>query len=550
MGPGSGKRPPVPDAARRRDLLVLGYQGTLIADPKHSATAPADVGGALCVHKFSLEPWLTDALRGLDLRISAEQRTFGGEPIDLGGLVEALRERLRDILTQVLAVSPDLTEESIARKFPALAALMKSAVAEWVEAVAVFHERLHADASRLAAWMGYSQLPSLTSLTAASSDSHGGGHRALRLIFQGGRCIYYKPRPVTGEWLWDRLIHAVNAHSSLRLASAGVLSGANRRYGWVASLLPHAELHRWDRSSPQDDEYWHAAGATLCLAGHLRMTDLHMANVLATCRGPAPFDAETLGTPRAASPSRERSGSETTFATVIDDLLDTGLLPVRDPGELPDTSGFFGKAAPVPEILVPRWSDSSDGNLRLELAPSVLVDHGNAPPGATALEVLPLIVSGYKEAATALMRCRESLTSDGSDWRSTLERLHAPRIVLRDTLSYGILLSRSLQPERLQSPRSRRTALRCELQGHGRRDFPEAILRTEVRTLLELHVPRFTALPGSRTLAGSSGRALVPRFLACSPAEAVLRKIGELSPQRLSEIHVPGLLQAVLGQRG
>jgi lantibiotic modifying enzyme len=178
------------------------------------------------------------------------------------------------------------------------------------------------------------------------------------------------------------------------------------------------------------------------------------------------------------------------------------------------------------------------------------VDQGNAPPHASPVETLPLLALGYREATSALMRCRESLLSPHSAWRWTLEHLHAPRIILRDTLTYSVLLSRSLQPHPLRTAQRRRTALRSALRDLGPRTFPKAILRTEASALFELQIPRLIGLPGSRTLANHSGRALVPRFLSCSPAEAVFRKLGELNPNRLGEIQIPGLLQAVLGRVG
>ncbi|HTV82246.1 MAG TPA: DUF4135 domain-containing protein [Acidobacteriaceae bacterium] len=492
---------------------------------------------------------IASALQDLNCRISAEQRGLGGEPIDCGPLVEALRERLTGILTQALDLDPDATEDKLARQFPALPALLNGAAAEWVDAVAVFHSRLHRDRSRLAAWLGEAKLPGLASLTAARSDAHAGGHIVLRLLLRDGRSVCYKPRPVTGEWLWDRLIHAVNAHSSLRLPSAAALAGANGRYGWVASLLPHTGLQDRQKGSAHAATYWHGAGATLCLAAHVRMTDLHMANVMATCQGPALVDAESLGTPQTVAATLTRREPEPAIAAILDDLLETGLLPDHSAGDLPDVSGLFGRAAAVPGILVPCWSAGPGGARRLQLAPSALLDHGNAPPGVSPLEVLPLLVDGYREAAAALLRCRDTLASPASEWRRTLEHLHAPRIVLRDTLTYGLLLSESLAPDQLQSVRHRRCALHRALRSRSQDTLPEAVLRTEARSLLELHIPRFMALPGSRRLAGNSGRALAQRFLSCSPAEAVLGGIGELSPQRISDVHVPGLLLAVLGQR-
>lgn len=529
---------------------MLGYQGTLIPDPHGLAAASARTPEAQCIPQLSLEPWMESARQELNLRLFAGRSDCAGERIDLCALFDALRERLMGMLTQVMNACPDANENQVALRFPALSGLLQRAIAEWADAIAVFLRRLQKDASRLAAWLGYAKLPELESLTPASSDQHAGAHAVMRLVFRDGRCIYYKPRPVTGEWLWDRLVRTVNDHSSLQLTSARTLADANGRYGWVESLLPHEQLQNSNKVSAQDNRYWQAAGAMLCLAEHARMTDLHMANVMATSGGPALFDAESLGTPRTVSETVIRHGPEQPFASTIHDLLDTGLLPCPDSTTQPDTSGLFGKAAAVPQIIIPRWSTSPGGVRRLEMVPAALADHGNAPPHSSRLAVLPQLVGGYREAATALMRCRESLTASSSEWRRTLEHLHAPRIILRNTLTYGILLSRSLQPKQLQFAQRRQYELRNALQESCTQTFPNAVLRTEVRTLLHLHIPRFIALPGSRTLASNSGRALVPRFLSCSPADAVLRKIGELTTDQLSEALIPGLLLVVLGQPG
>jgi lantibiotic modifying enzyme len=548
MDPGSDIRPSALHTEKRGDLLVLGYQGTLTPIPHDASTVSESPVEAPCVRELPLEFWLADALRRLHLRSSAEERECGEAPIDFGALVEALRHRLRDMLAQIVAICPDGTEESLSRKFPALTALIRDATKEWVEAVAVFLERFHRDGSRLAEWLGYAKLPNLMSLRPASSDLHAGGHRVLRVEFSDGRSIYYKPRAVTGEWLWDRLIHAVNGSSSLQLASARTLAGPNGRYGWVAPLQTHSGLRNWDKNSGEARRYWHAAGATLCLAEHMRMSDLHMANVMATPCGPGLFDAETLGTPPETCREHGKPRSNSQFLNMMDDLMDTGLLPSRSSGGLPDASGLFGRAAETWAILVPRWSTCTGSGLRVQMVPASLVDQGNAPPVSSHLEVLPLLVSGYREAASALIECRDGLLSTGSRWRWTLESLHAPRIVLRDTLQYGMFLSRSLSPELLYSPHDRRNSVEGALRGQGSRRFPESVRRVEIRNLLQLHVPRFTAMPCSRTLAGGFGRALAPRFFACSPGEAVVRKMSGLSPKRLSEIHVPGLLLAVLGQ--
>lgn len=523
-------------AEENRGFLVLGYQGTLAPDPE----SRLDPAGAeeIAVREFPLEPWIARALRDLSARRSAASAECRGTCIDPNALTETLRERLIGILTPAQAACPDAGEEALARSFPALPALLAAAAAEWVQGIAVFHERWHRDSPRLAQWLGYATLPDLAAVTSARSDSHEGGHAVLRVTFQDGRCLYYKPRPVTGEWLWDGLVRAVNEHSSLQLDAPPSLQGANGRYGWVASVAPQPGTTEWDR-----DAYWQAAGATLCLAAQVRMTDLHLANLIATARGPVPIDAESFGAPRMAAEMPLSDGADPVIVATMANLLDTGLLPIRQQRGLPDVSGLFGKAAPVPGILVPRWSRAAGGALRLQRSPAVLLDQGNALPGASPLAALPQLVSGYREAGEALLRCRESLTASRSPWRQILEG-HAPRIVVRDTLAYGLLVSQSLHPELLRSAHRRRIAL----QGALRSTLPAALRRAELHSLLDLHIPRFTALPGSRTLAGASGRRLAPRFLACSPAEAVLRGITALSAQSLADAHVPALQLALLSQ--
>jgi lantibiotic modifying enzyme len=126
-----------------------------------------------------------------------------------------------------------------------------------------------------------------------------------------------------------------------------------------------------------------------------------------------------------------------------------------------------------------------------------------------------------------------------------LEKQHAPRIVLRDTLTYGRLISRSLEPQHLRSFYRRRNNILAELQSHSSQTLPAAVLRSELNAILHLHVPRLTILPGSRTLATGSGHAIAHRFTAATPAQSVFESIGALSSESIDNLHVPALLAAI-----
>ena len=557
-----------------RQLLVLGYRGTLgpdsdvceAAGPVCDATRNGHATGEISPPWMEavIEPLVAEAVKRLEGRVPSGRRMFGGAPIPNDSLVSILRERLRGILTQAMAACSETIDpfsltssNELVRIFPVLSQLVKRAVVEWAAAAAVFHNRLHQDGSRLAGWLGVDAMPPIESVSGAASDLHPGGHIVLRVAFAGGRCLYYKPRPVSGEWLWHRLLaHLAEAEPALRLPAARVLPGRNTgRYGWAESVLSWESDSQERQSATEWNSaataaYWHAAGAMLCLAQQARLTDLHLGNVLATPRGPAVTDAECFGTPEVgARRGRSNSSDDPETGAMVDSFLDTGLLPGQSAPGIPDTSGLFGGAGSTPDFGLPRWESMPDGQYRMTPVPAALLDHGNTPGRTSPVAVLPELMSGYRQAAEVLAATRETLVSPGSLWRAVLEKEHGPRMVLRNTLTYGILLSQSLEPSCLHSEHKRRRAILAGLERAAPGNLPKALVRTESEALVHLHVPRFVILPGTRTLAHGSGRSIRPSFALCTPAAAVLRRMESLSPENLEARQLPALLLTALNNR-
>jgi lantibiotic modifying enzyme len=524
----------------------MGYRGTLRSS--HCENLPPAI-------ETLLEPWLEQARHSLDQRVPQHHCLFQGEPVPLESLLPLLKDRLIGILTQVfgaIGIAPgELSASYITREFPLVSTLLRSAVAEWLASTGTFLQRLHRDQSWLAASLQCQSLPPIQSISATASDMHAGGHSVLRVCFQVGGCLYYKPRPLTGEWLWHELLDAIgHLDPQLDLPKARVFTrDASSRYGWVESVLP-AERQFSDASNirpPAALDYWQGAGAMLCLAQHARLTDLHLGNIIATPSGPAVTDAECLATPVLRQASAEKSSREQDLLPdAVEAILSTGLLPRNQESNLPDVSGLFGHSAPMSGIRLSAWSLSSDGRYQLASASAELVDHGNAPSQTTPLIVLPQIVNGYRHAAELLIRARTTLLARRSQWLAVLEKLHAPRIVLRDTLTYGCLLSRSLEPQNLRSFYQRRNVVLSELQSQTGQNLPPAVLRAELNSILQLYVPRLTILPGSHTLATGSGRSIARRFTALTPARSVVDSMETLSSDSIDNIHVPALLAAVL----
>lgn len=550
-------------------MLVVGYRGTLRAAsttvlrlPRSANDDEVFIDDQPPIVGTILEPWLAKALDQLTERSAPNLLLFRGATVPLESLLLLLKERLIDVLTQAVgdasiapgAHSSHWSASDILLKCPLLAPLLRSVVAEWVSATITFLRRLHQDQHWIAADLGLAGLPSIEAVSGTTSDAHPGGHFVLRICFVGGCCLYYKPRSVTGEWLWHGLLDAVaRIDPELRLPASRVLGDGSRLdYGWTSSVFAEVEAlagncdEKANSDSASTPDYWHAAGAMLCLAQRARLTDLHLGNIVATPRGPAVTDAECFATPDIHLLRNDKvSPKHAAISDAVGSLLSTGLLPLRPAIGYPDVSGLFGHTAPVSGVMLPKWVVSRDGRYCLTAVEAELVAHPNLLAQTSAIAALPQILSGYRHAADLLLRARATLIGSGTRWLAVLEKVHAPRFVVRDTLTYGMLLSQSLEPQYLRSRHRRQCAILSGLDACSVVRQPWSLVRSEARDLLEMHIPRLVVLPGTRTLAASSGRRIARRFTACTPAQAVIRQIEGLSHESIENVQVPALMSAI-----
>lgn len=352
-------------------VLLTGWEGTLTyASAPSRPLVPADLGALV-------EPLVSEAgdrLRSLSLQA---QRRLGYAAVPVGELLPALRQRITAVYTMEVVqrradpVAPDRRSVDI---------LARTVLEDWLAGVRLFLLRLGADRERLGRWLGLPALPSIASLTTAASDVHGRAGAVVRLRFVGGLTIFYKPRPITGESLWAELNAAMtetdeeSSVKTARVLAGGMLDkggpGASGvpSYGWMEEL---------ERGCCAEKVHWQRAGALLCLAHHVGLSDLHMSNLVATAGGPAVLDAECLG-----GVISSRSGKDDGAEDLQGSLLRTGLLPnIERCGafELPDVSGLFGGAAPVPGVLLPCWTGSQADSTELRFVPARLLEQMNRP---------------------------------------------------------------------------------------------------------------------------------------------------------------------------
>lgn len=402
-------------------------------------------------------------------------------------------------------------------------------IEQWVRASAIFLERLHADAARIASWLNYSEIPDIAKLSPAGSEMHDENGTSIRVEFADGRCVFYKPRAVTGEILWHQLAQLTGAaNPACKIAAARVLEGQSggSAYGWMEELQPITIA-----SDGECTDYWERSGSLLCHAWIARLTDLHMANVIATSSGPSVADAECLATPYARVPGRQA-----TELALTEQLAGTGLLPSRGNiyidgrnAQIPDVSGLFGQSAYAGDLRIPALSFQGDGAFILTLEPALLTEQCNRGKQDGPLACLPAMVDGFMCAADAFLQIREQLLAPNG-WVECLETNHASRVNLCSTLSYGLRMT-----DKLLTRKGGSSGVRSHISVDAR-DWPSDpcvdcsdIVDEENRSLEDLYVPRFVTPPGSRDIHAVNGKRVAHNAFALSGAESVRMQLEGLS---------------------
>jgi lantibiotic modifying enzyme len=151
----------------------------------------------------------------------------------------------------------------------------------------------------------------ITRIQFPGAETHNGGEQPLLFEFDGAVRLLYKPVGLRNAHLFARLVGQILGPELSPPMPRILLAGG--RYGFM-SFVPAAKRV----SSPvARDLYYVKCGALLAAAYALRVTDLHMENIIATPLGPVPIDLETAFD-RSAIP---RDGA----------MMATGLLTSRPP---------------------------------------------------------------------------------------------------------------------------------------------------------------------------------------------------------------------------
>lgn len=145
-------------------------------------------------------------------------------------------------------------------------------------------------------------------------DTHNKGSAVSIITFECGNKIIFKPRSVSCEQAYSRLIDKINNFISPKMSAMKAID--HGYYGFTSFV---------DMKDNYSDMY--QAGRLACLMYFLNATDMHYSNILWSNDGPVPIDLETL-----FHPARVREGilqsPKSAYRYLETSVFATGILPL------------------------------------------------------------------------------------------------------------------------------------------------------------------------------------------------------------------------------
>lgn len=432
-------------------------------------------------------------------------------------------------------------------EYPLIPQLMSVRANYWISFVEEFLRRLEADLSELQLVFSVLATDCVSDCVVGEADSHYFGRTSVRLVFESGRHIYYKPKSLAlDQALGLFLMQSPDVASPFKFRTPRTLDKGE--YGWMESVDQTPV-----KGCAEGSEFYRALGALTALIYVFQGTDFQGSNIVACGKWPYVIDAETLLHPSimAGPQSVEEivSGQKWLTESVLRTHMIEGggpsnqcapyVVGIGQPIDKNATAEFVGwKHVNSNEMKRVISREQIEGRENI-----LIVDHQAVSADDYADDIVDGFSLSYQVLAT---RFQKSASKDCAVERILEQRC---RVIFRSTAYYSDLIRESLHPEFLQSEEARAAFLcdrltpKQDILGKKSRD---EVYRCELLDIWFLDVPKFETIGTSTNLFSAHGHLVKGAFAECC-AEQVERKLTSLGPRDLRR--QVDLIRAVLGTR-
>lgn len=361
----------------------------------------------------------------------------------------------------------------------------------------------------------------IRSISGNFSDFHNFGRQVMRVSFEDGTEILYKPRSMENERAFGNLLRWMQEHTGIRQYEYEFLSYEDHSWCATVKYVPCA-------SKNELCAYYIRLGVQLFLAYFLGTKDLHYENLIAAGEYPVFVDLETLSNQYRAE-LRDSAEEEIRYQ-LGQSVLYTGILPYyhwNQNGKGINCSAISGTGSQTYPFKIPVVIDGETSKMRIAYASPVSHKQQNlAMLGGEFQEpvlYMDQLVHGFQISYQAVLEHKDA-------FRMLMPKLRKlkNRYLLMDTQRYQMLLSTSYHPSMLRDGADRELLLYSLKRGRKSTDM--SLVECEVRELLEGDIPYFFCCMDSRNLYNIKGRC-VENYFPCTGMEWLEQRLEQLSQQ-------------------
>lgn len=430
----------------------------------------------------------------LELHVARLQGSLTGETPE---------ERFQSFVARLQQPSTAL---AILHEYPVLARHVLACLDNWVAYSLEFIGHLCADWQEIRATFCPAEDPgALVSLEDSKGDKHCRGRSILIATFSSGFQVVYKPKALALGVHFQELLAWLNERGAN--PPLGTLKILDRdSYGWAEYVSPRSCL-----LTDEVQRFYERQGEYLALLYALEATDFHYENLIAAGEHPVLVDLETLFQPYLGWQELNAAARRTAWM-YRNSVLRVGLLPQRmfgnTHGDGIDLSGLYAAAGQPLPYPVLQWEKSGTDEMRLVQSQRTSTGGSNRPTledrEVDVLDYVESLTRGFTSMYHLLLRHRDELLQP--DGLLTRFGGDSVRVILRPTLTYGVLLRTSLHPDALRDGLERDVIFDWLWMQSAASSQLAKIVPAEHEDLHNGDVPAFTTYPGSCDVWASSGR--------------------------------------------
>ena len=419
---------------------------------------------------------------------------------------------------------------ALVEEFPALGRALADTAAQMAAVWQETMSHLAADWAAVRDALGQPSGPDrLVGMVGGLGDTHNGGRTVIRLHFERGPDVIYKPRPMAVDAHFQELIGWIAARG-LASPPRTVTVVDRSDHGWMEAVTAAP-----CRTAAEVESYFRRLGVLLLLLYVVDGTDMHSENLIAAGEHPVLVDLETLFQAGPASVSQDSSAIAGRGAPSRISSCRRSCFPRR---RHPATRSTSADCRTWPDRWRPACRSSPGWRRTTYAFPAERFEmpgHDNVArfDGAAmrATDHVDAIVAGFVEAYELVVAHRTELTApDGLLQRCRHDRV---RHLFRETAHYALLLRASYHPSCLRDAVHRDFVFDALWLETIHKPHVERLIPSERLDLLAGDVPYFSASVGDCDVVDSRGRVL-SGFLATSGLDHVLARVAAMGPADLT----------------